>query len=448
MRAINLLQLMALFKLSHFKFRHRPVRHQSAPVAPATGQTIEPSSASLQPKSVTELEQQMAAEQRLRAQPVAPIKHVVRRSLRVTRKGSPLRLIIVALLIGIPTGVIWLVNLPYAAIRRPVAEKMPILLLPSYLSLDQNYRLAITTFEQAQQLIDNATTPIDLELGEQKLVQAQTSLDALPIDWINDRSYAAYGGYNWQFSRSHFNHTRAEVGRLKAKVFQEKNAQDLLFKAEQSLTTAKQNYPQAKTNLDRQTTITQWKTALDQLQQIPGETLAGKSAQQNLSAYQRDFQEMVGLAAGNQRTLVLLNAAREYSQRAAQQGQNPPHAAEQWRQIIQLWEGAIEQVELIPSTDVMGYAEAQQMRAEYQQNLGQIRIRLQAEESSVRAFEQAQQQATFLLKTATGANQNYTKGELQNIIDQFNQVKSGTTVYLEAQRYLVSAQNKLDQFKP
>jgi hypothetical protein len=145
---------------------------------------------------------------------------------------------------------------------------------------------------------------------------------------------------------------------------------------------------------------------------------------------------------------VLLSTAREYSQRAAQQGQNPPHAAEQWRQIIQLWEGAIEQVELIPSTDVMGYAAAQKMRAEYQQNLGQIKIRLESEESSVRAFEQAQQQATFLLKTATGSNQNYTKGELQSIIDQFNQVKSGTTVYLEAQRYLVLAQNKLDQFKP
>jgi hypothetical protein len=151
----------------------------------------------------------MAAEQRLHTQPVAPIKPVARR--------SPLRFIIaLALLLGIPTGVIWLVNLPYAAIRRPVAEKIPILLLPSYISLDQNYRLAITTFEQAQQLIDNATTPIDLELGEQKLVQAQKSLDALPMDWINDRSYAAYGGYNSQFSRSHFNRARAEIGRLNA----------------------------------------------------------------------------------------------------------------------------------------------------------------------------------------------------------------------------------------
>jgi hypothetical protein len=438
MSTTHLLQSMALFKLSYLKFLHRPTPPQSAPVVPATGQTTAPPTASLQPQSITQLEQQMAAEQRLHTQPVAPIKPVARR--------SPLRFIIaLALLLGIPTGVIWLVNLPYAAIRRPVAEKIPILLLPSYISLDQNYRLAITTFEQAQQLIDNATTPIDLELGEQKLVQAQKSLDALPMDWINDRSYAAYGGYNSQFSRSHFNRARAEIGRLNAKVFQEKNAQDLLFKAQQSLTTAKHNYSQAQTTLDRQTAIAHWQSALDQLQLIPGETLAGKSAQQYRSTSQRDFQETIGLAAGNQRTLMLLQTAREYSQRAAQQGQNPPHAAEQWRQIIHLWEGAINQVERIPASDAIGYAEAQKMRAEYLQNLGQINIRLKAEEDSVRAFEQAQRQSASLLKTATGSNPNYTKGELLSIIDQFNQVQSGTTVYLEAQRYLISAQNKLSQ---
>jgi hypothetical protein len=441
MSTTHLLQSMALFKLSYLKFLHRPTSHQSAPVAPTTGQTIAPPNASLQPQSITQLEQQMAAEQRLRAQPVAPIQPVARR--------SPLHLIIaLALLLGIPTGVIWIVNLPYATIRRPVSEKIPVLLLPSYISLDQNYRLAITTFEQAQHLIDNATTSIDLELGEQKLTQAQKTLDALPMDWINERDYSAYGGYTWRFSRSHFNQTRAEIGRLKAKVFQEKNAQDLLFKAQQSLTTAKQNYSQAKTTLDRQTAIADWQTALDQFQQIPGETLAGKSAQQNRSAYQRDFQETIGLAAGNQRTLMLLHTAREYSQRAAQQGQNPPHAAEQWRQIIKLWEGAIAQVERIPASDAIGYAEAQKMRAEYLQNLGQIKIRLKAEEDSVRAFEQAQRQSASLLKTATGSNPNYTKGELQSIIDQFNQVQSGTTVYLEAQRYLISAQNKLNQFEP
>jgi hypothetical protein len=71
-----------------------------------------------------------------------------------------------------------------------------------------------------------------------------------------------------------------------------------------------------------------------------------------------------------------LDSAREYSQRAAMQGQNPPHTAEEWQQIVQLWEEAIAQVERIPEDDPRGYAEANKMRAEYQKNLGQIVVRL------------------------------------------------------------------------
>ena len=41
------------------------------------------------------------------------------------------------------SGLIWFVNLPYPMIRRPVASVAPMLLLPSYLSMDRNYREAI-----------------------------------------------------------------------------------------------------------------------------------------------------------------------------------------------------------------------------------------------------------------------------------------------------------------
>lgn len=432
---------MALFKLSHLKFLPRhPAQTKSIPTPNSTGQAITPQvSAPLQPKSITQLERQMEEEQRLRIQFTQPLKNIKRR--------SPLKkIIVVALLGGIPIGVIWLVNLPYAAIRRPVAATVPILLLPSYISLDYNYRLAITTLEQAQQLIDKATAPTDLDLGEQKLHQVQKSLDALPVGWVSDLFYSDYSGYNWRFSPSNFNAARAQAGRLQGKVFQEKNAQNVLFEADQSLSAARQQYPQAKTAADRQTAIAQWQTALDQLEQIPGETLAGKSAQQKLSAYQRDFQEIVGLAAGNQHTLMLLSTAREYSQRAAIQGQNPPHPTEEWQQITKLWEEAIAQVQLV-SQDDTGYPEAQKMRAEYQQNLGQIKIRLQAEEESVRIFEQAQRDTTNLLAIATPTSRSQVISQLQSIINQLNQVQNGTTVYLEAQSQLLSAQNKLSQFK-
>lgn len=436
---------MAFFKLSRFNFLRGSTSGNSSKAPNAknppsvTGQTVLPSVPS-PPKSLADLERQIEAEQRLLNQPKKSAKPVKTRNRRLPFKAA----IGVGLLLGIPVGAIYLVNLPYSTIRRPVAAKAPLLLLPSYISLDRNYRRAINTFEQAQQLIDGATTPDDLALGEQTLDEAQKSLDALPIGWVDD-SLSAYSSYNWRFSRSRFNTARAEVGRLKAKVFQEKNAQNALLVAEQSLTAAQQQYPQAETAGDRQTAIALWRTALEQLQTIPSGTLAGKTAQQNLSAYERNFEETVGLFAGNERTSILLSSAREYSQRAAVQGQNPPHSAEEWRQIMRLWEEAIAQVERISQDDLLGYREAQSVRAVYQQNLGQIRVRLAAETDSVRTFEQAQAQTTSLLARANHATREATSSRLQGIINQLNQVKPGTTVYLDAQADLLSAQNKLNQ---
>jgi hypothetical protein len=424
---------MALFKLSHFQSLYRRI-HPTPPASPS-GQAL-----TSQPRrSITELEQQLAAAQRLNAQ-------VVQASQPVQPKRSPLKKIITPfILLGLPVGILWVLNLPYATIRRPIAEKAPILLLPSHISLDHHYRQAITTLEQAQQLIDNATAPADLDLGEQKLQQAQKSLDALPVGWINDSFYSSYRVYDWRFSTSNFNQARTEAGRLKAKVFQEKNAQNAWVDAEQSLTIAQQKYSQAKTTVDRQTAIAQWRTALVQLEQIPGDTLAGHSAQQTLPSQQQNFQETVGMAAGNQRILSLISAAREYSSRAAQQGQNPPHTAAEWRQIMELWNKAIDQVSQIPSDDPIGYAEAQRMAAEYQQNLGMIEIRLDAEEESMRAFDQAQHKIANLLANAN--NPSYTVSQLQSIINQLKQVQPGTTRYLEAQADLQSAQNKLQQMR-
>ena len=442
---------MALFKLSRLSFlrssifRNTAKVHNAKTIPSATVAPVPPS-VSIQPTTLAELERQIEEEQRLQTQSIKPVKPV--KPVKTATRRLPFKAMIgVGLLLGIPLGVIYLVNLPYAAIRRPVATTAPLLLLPSHISLDHHYRLAITTFEEAQQLIADATTPADLALGEQKLEQAQKSLDALPI-YLVDSSFSTYGAYNWQFSRSHFNATRAEVGRLRSKIFQEKNAQTALLVAEQSLTSAQQQYPQAKTTSDRQTAIAIWQTALEQLQKIPSETLAGKTAQQNLSAYERDFEKTVGLFAGNERTSMVISSAKEYSQRAAIQGQNPPHSAEEWQEVMALWEEAIAQIRRISQDDLLGNREAQILAAVYQQNLGQIRIRLAAETDSVRTFERAQAQTTSLLASTNYATREDTISQLQGIINQLNQVKPGTTVYADAQADLLSAQNKLDQLKP
>jgi hypothetical protein len=369
------------------------------------------------------------------------------------KRGVFSKMIWAAILLGIPVGAVWVANLPYSVIRRPVAQKAPILLLPSYMDMDSHYRQAIASVEQAQQLVENPTSAADLVLGEQKVNEAQKHLDALPIGFLNDWSEYRYWWYDSRFSIYGFNTARTKIGQLGAKVFQEKNAQTLLTDSEQALLKAKQQYQQASTPTDKQGAIASWRGAIDQLQQVPSITFAGKTAQAKLENYQRDFQEVAGLAAGNERISTLIQAARQFSWQAAKAGQNPPHTVVQWQQVENLWQQAIDRLEQIPKDDLAGYAEAQKLLAEYNSNLGQVKIRRQAEADAVQALQQAQFQKQRLLASlptdaaSLAQNRNYIASQLQGIVDQLRTVQPGTTAYLKAQEMLLFAQNKLKQLQ-
>lgn len=121
------------------------------------------------------------------------------------------------------TAAMWLVNLPYPMIRWPVARTAPILLLPSYISMDYHYRHAIARVEQADQLINSATSAADFVLGEVKVKEAQQHLDALPVWFLGYWPQYTYW-FGWQFTLDEFKTARANVGRMEAKLFQEKNA--------------------------------------------------------------------------------------------------------------------------------------------------------------------------------------------------------------------------------
>jgi hypothetical protein len=226
----------------------------------------------------------------------------------------------------------------------------------------------------------------------------------------------------------------------------------LLTDSEQALNTAKQQYQAASTPTDKQAAIASWRSAIDQLNQIPSVTLAGKTAQAKLENYQRDFKEVVGLAAGNERVSTLIEGARQFSWQAAKAGQNPPHSVVEWEQVENLWQQAIDRLQQIRSDDLAGYAEAQKLLAEYNSNLGQVKIRRQAEQDSVIALQQAQRRIESLLNStptdANSVNRNRTISELQGIINDLEKVQNGTTVYLKAQELMLSAKNKLNQLQP
>jgi hypothetical protein len=343
------------------------------------------------------------------------------------------------------TGLIWVINLPFPMIRWPVAKTAPILLLPSYISMDHNYRQAIAKVEQADQLINKATASADFDLGEIKAKEAQKHLDALPVWFLGyyPQAYCTFFGCTWRFTFDEFQTARKNIGRMEAQIFQQKNALTQLNQTELALNTAKQQYQQAKTAPERQKASADWQTAIDQLGQIPNETLAGEMARKKLQTASRDFEEVGGVATGSQLTDNLIEAAKEFAMSAAVNSQNPPHSAEKWEQIANLWQESIQRLEQVRA-DNPGYLEAQNKLAQYKTNLGTAQLREKVERDSANALESAKDAIATWQRLALSEtpDRGYLVSQLREIINNLEKVKTGTTSYSESQKLLQFAIKK------
>lgn len=374
---------------------------------------------------------------------------IIQKAVRVNRPPSKLWLL-PKVGIGIISfaGVIWLINLPYPMIRRPVARKAPILLLPSYLSMDRHYRQAIAKVEQADQLVNNATSLADLQLGAEKVAQAQQHLDKLPVWFIGyePQIYRTFFNIGGLFTFDEFKAARAKIGRMEAKVFQETNAMQQLKLAETAIERAKQDYQQAPDELNKTEAIVKWQNGIDELTHLPSDTEAGKTAKTKLNSYRRDFQAVSGLIAGNNRTNTLISVAKAFADRAITRCQNPPHSKKRWQQCANLWQEAISRLNRVPLEDP-GYLEAQSLLANYQIDLGEVEIRQQTEANSLKAFEFAYSQIVDLPKQVDDYNRDRVIRQIQQIIIQLEKVSSGTTVYEQALDLLASAEQKLQEIE-
>ncbi len=345
-------------------------------------------------------------------------------------------------------GGVWVLNLPYPPIRLPVARVLPIVLLPSFISMDSNYRTAIASTEQADQLVNQATSPADLELGETKVKTAQKSLDALPVWFLGyyPQFYCGWFQCGWRFTLDEFQQARKQVARMEARLFQEKNAQTQLVEANQAINQAKQKYQSAVDETERGAAIDQWQRGIDAMRQIPSTTLAGRMVLPQLDADQRDFQKVAGIAAGSALSSNLIQAAREFAGTAQQsQKAKATHTAEEWQEIENLWQESIDRLKQIDAKDP-DYLPAQKLLASYQTSLGNVRIRLQQEQEATRAYGQAISLRANLYASVPDNAKFLTPaqaGMLQQIVVELEKVKPGTTVYGEAQTMQKAAQARL-----
>jgi hypothetical protein len=372
---------------------------------------------------------------------------VLRRAARANRKAGKLKLAWnVTVGLTIAAGGLWVLNLPYPMIRWPVSRTAPILLLPSYISMDHSYRQAVSLVAQSDQLVNQATSTQDIELGAEKVDEAQKHLDRLPVWFLGyyPRSYCSLFSCSWRFTYDEFAAAREEIGRMEAKVFQEQNAFTLLDEGTAEVDAAKVAYQAADTGEAKTAAVTAWQAGMDKLNEIPPETLAGRQAQTKLDAYRRDFEQVSGVLAGGNRSNSLIEAAKNFGWTASARAQNPPHTVPEWQAIADAWQQAINRLEQVTDEDP-GYDEAQRMLAEYNSNLSTIQIRLAEEKASTEAWQAAQQRHTDLWGISQQITQQRYAAELQSIANTLQQVEEGTTHFQEAQNLLKSVQAQLTE---
>lgn len=374
---------------------------------------------------------------------------VLQKAARANRPPSPFwnRLKIGTIALTSVAGGIWFLNLPYPMIRYPVARTIPIVLLPSFMAMDYNYRQAIATTEQADQLVNRATSAADFALGKTKVETAQKHLDALPVWFLGyyPSFYCSWFQCGWRFTLDEFQQARKDVARMDARLFQEQNAQTQLDKSDQTLQTAKQEYQKATDQTSKEAAIAHWQQGIDQLREIPSETLSGRLAQTKVQAYERDFQQVVGYTVGNVRSGNLIQAAQYAAETARKFSSGKPQTQAEWQEAEKHWETASSYLQKIDEKDP-DYPEAQKRLSDYQANLSQVRIRSQQEQQSVQAFEAAQQMRDVLFSSVQPGVRSLAPTQIQQlhrIISELQKVQPGTTVYAEAQRWRQAAQAKL-----
>jgi hypothetical protein len=370
---------------------------------------------------------------------------ILRKAASANRGPGKLGLIRnVAIGITLAAGGLWVINLPYPMIRWPVSRTAPILLLPSYISMDHSYRQAIALVAQSDQLVNQATSTQDIDLGAEKVTDAQKHLDRLPVWFLGyyPRAYCTLFSCTWRFTYDEFADAREAIGRMEAKIFQEQNAFEQLDQGTAAVDAAKTSYQSAQSEEAKLDAAMAWQAGMDTLNEIPAETLAGRQAQTKLTAYRRDFEAVSGLLAGNNRTNGLIAAAQQFAWSASTQTQNPPHAPAVWEQSAALWQEAIRRLQQIPNEDP-GYVEAQTLLAEYQTNLGVIQIRRQAEEDAQVAWQRAEQRHTQLWGNSRDLAPEQYAAELQQIMNDLRRIQEGTTPYPEAQALMQSIEQQL-----
>ncbi|MEA5593497.1 hypothetical protein [Rivularia sp. UHCC 0363] len=198
----------------------------------------------------------------------------------------------VAIAFASAAGVLTIINLPYPNIRWSVARTAPILLIPSYLSMDFHYWGAKNSAQQAENLLISAENFTDIQQVEHKTEDAQKHLSSIPVWFLGyyPEVYCEKFNCSWNFNFNDFKKIRTQLTLVETEVFREKQAFIPLIEAEQVYNSAKIELTIAKTQKQKELAIASIEATINTIENIPPETLASKKSEAKLKVYKHYFQ--------------------------------------------------------------------------------------------------------------------------------------------------------------
>ena len=200
-----------------------------------------------------------------------------------------------------------------------------------------------------------------------------------------------------------------------------------------------------------------WEQAITQLEQVPeGDAnyaiAQSKKAtyQSNLSQVQARQQAASAIASTASPTPQFsspvsedsLATAKKFGWQAALASQNAPHPAEKWADISRVWQIALQHLDKV-EVDHPNYAEAQQVKAQYQENLAMIRQRYRQAQDANQSLQSLE--ATLAeMETSGRLSGRNGAAQLTAIIQRLRAIPTGTVAHQEAQQLIAKTQSKLN----
>jgi hypothetical protein len=357
------------------------------------------------------------------------------------------RLKIFTVTIGTLGAGLTIVNLPFPGIRETIAQKAPVLLLPSVASWDYHYREGMVDFQQAEQLIQQAKHPNDLDQGDRKLKSAQSHLNALPLqgfEQYGDTYYCTFRSCGWNFSSREIQQRREESGRIEAILTQERNLQLQLKQITETIANTEAEFKITKDEAKKQIILAKWEQNLSQLDMLQSNSLMGRIARTEHDRVSANYQKITGLTQAQTKSGNLLQAAAPFAQ-AAQKltAANSIHSVDEWQAIVRQWDAAIDQLQSIP-VENPDYVKSRKVISDYQQQLDRAKIRLNQERTAAEDLKVIETRINTLVQNHTSLNRDQAKAELMTIEAKLKSIPKNVTSYDQAQDWLASLRKRLD----